>query len=33
MSKQVQIKENEVPDGWSLDAVDLINKVKSLDLI
>jgi len=28
MSKQVQIKKSEVPEGWSLDAADLINKVK-----
>ncbi len=30
MAKQVQIKLDEVPDGWSQDAADLINKVFSL---
>jgi len=28
MAKQVQIKLDEIPDGWSQDAADLINKVK-----
>jgi len=27
MAKQVQIKFDEIPDGWSQDAADLINKV------
>jgi hypothetical protein len=27
MSKQVQIKKTDVPEGWSYDAADLINKV------
>lgn len=27
MAKQVQIKLNEIPDDWSQDAADLINKV------
>ncbi len=27
LSKQVQIKRNEIPDGWSLEATDFINKV------
>lgn len=27
MSKQVSIKENEIPEDWSEDAVDLINKL------
>ena len=27
MAKQVQIKLDEIPDGWSQDAADLINKV------
>lgn len=27
MAKQVQIKLNEIPEGWSTDAADLINKV------
>lgn len=30
MAKQVQIKLDEIPDGWSLDAADLINKVSNL---
>jgi len=28
MAKQVSIKEDEIPDNWSEDAVDLINKVR-----
>jgi len=27
MSKQVLIKKNEVPEGWSYEAADLINRV------
>ena len=27
LSKRVQIKINEIPDDWSLDAADFINKV------
>ena len=27
LSKQIQIKKNEVPKGWSLEAADFINKV------
>lgn len=27
LSKQVQIKRNEIPRGWSLEAADFINKV------
>ena len=27
LAKQVQIKKNEIPPGWSLDAADIINKV------
>ena len=27
MSRQVQIKKNDIPEGWSLEAADLINKV------
>jgi len=29
MAKQVQVKFDEIPDGWSLDAADLINKVSN----
>jgi len=28
LAKQVQIKKNEVPKGWSLEAADFINKVR-----
>lgn len=27
LAKQVQIKRNEIPDGWSLEAADFINKL------
>lgn len=27
LSKQVQIKKNEIPEGWSLEAADFINKL------
>jgi serine/threonine protein kinase len=27
LSKQVQIRKNEVPQGWSLEAADFINKL------
>ena len=27
LSKQVQIRRNEVPPGWSLEAADFINKL------
>ena len=33
MSKQVQIKPDEIPEGWSSDAADLINKVRTNILI
>jgi len=29
LAKQAQIKKNEVPDGWSLEAADFINKVSN----
>ena len=32
MAKQVQIKLNEIPEGWSTDAADLINKVIYINL-
>lgn len=28
MAKQVQIKKNEIPENWSIEAADFINKVK-----
>ena len=28
LSKQVQIKKQDIPDNWSIDAADFINKVK-----
>ena len=27
LSKQVQIKQDEIPPGWSYEAADFINKV------
>jgi hypothetical protein len=27
MSKQIQVKKNEIPDGWSVEGADFINKV------
>jgi hypothetical protein len=27
MAKQVQIKRNEIPEGWSTEAADFINRV------
>ena len=30
-AKQVQIKKHEIPDGWTIEAADFINKVSSLE--
>lgn len=27
MSKQVQVKKNEIPEGWSTDSADFVNRV------
>jgi hypothetical protein len=27
LAKKVQIKKNEIPEGWSLEAADFINRV------
>lgn len=27
LAKQVQIKKNEIPDGWSMEAADFINRM------
>jgi hypothetical protein len=27
MAKQVQIRKNEIPDGWSIEAADIINRL------
>lgn len=27
MSKQVQIKKNEIPPGWSIESADFTNRV------
>jgi outer membrane murein-binding lipoprotein Lpp len=32
LKQQVQIKKNEVPKGWSLEAADFINKVRILKI-
>jgi len=29
MSKQVQVKKNEIPEGWSTDAADFVNRVNN----
>ncbi len=29
MSKQVQVKKADIPDGWSAEAADFINRVSS----
>jgi len=29
MAKQVQIRKNEIPEGWSVEAADIINRVSS----
>lgn len=28
LAKQVQVKRGEIPEGWSLEAADFINRVK-----
>ena len=28
LAKQVQIKSNDIPETWSIEAADFINKVK-----
>ncbi len=28
LAKQVQVKRHEIPEGWSLEAVNFINKVR-----
>ena len=33
MAKQVQIKRNEIPDGWSTEAADFINRVRKEKII
>ena len=27
MAKQVQLKKHEIPEGWSVEAADFINRV------
>lgn len=27
LAKQVQIRKHEIPDGWSIDAADFINRM------
>ncbi len=27
MAKQVQVKKHDIPDGWSVEAADFINRV------
>ncbi len=31
MAKRVQIRKHEIPDGWSLEAADFINRVKKYE--
>ncbi len=28
MAKQVQVKNQEIPEGWGVEAADFINRVK-----
>lgn len=30
LSKQVQIKSEQIPSGWTMEAADFINRVKTL---
>jgi hypothetical protein len=30
MAKQVQVKPTEIPEGWSEESADFINRVKKL---
>ena len=30
MAKQVQIKKNEIPEGWSTEAADFVNRVNNI---
>lgn len=32
LAKQVQIKKNEIPEGWSLEAADFVNRVSKFFL-
>lgn len=32
MSKQVQVKKNEIPEGWSVDSADFVNRVFNIIL-
>lgn len=27
MAKQVQVKPNEIPEGWSIESADFVNRV------
>jgi hypothetical protein len=27
LAKQVQIRKNEIPEGWSIEAADFVNRV------
>lgn len=31
MAKQVSIKQNEIPEGWTEEAADFINKVNFIN--
>jgi len=30
MSKQVQVKKNEIPEGWSVEGADFVNRVRKI---
>lgn len=30
MAKQVQVKKEEIPEGWSIESADFINRVFNL---
>ena len=32
LSKQMQIKERDIPRGWSCEAADFVNRVSSINL-
>ncbi len=33
MARQASVKKNDIPEGWSIDAADLVNKVLKIFLI
>jgi hypothetical protein len=33
MAKQVQVKKQDIPEGWSIEAADFINRVLIINLV